>query len=272
MTSSSTHIAVSAKDPVPVAIFDLVDTLVKRAYVFDWAEHLADKRLLKRENYLSLIESLGDYRAGKSGYEGMVVSVIDSLYRGLHGQAKSDVDAETEAFCVTGRLRNYLFRSSRDIFSMVANRYDSRIAISGLPIELVKGMEKDFPFTSSMASECDIVDGRYDALYTEEEIVANRPWRNPKVRPLSGNAEKLRAVDFYDLKEPIKWPKSFAAGNSWQDFLFMRKVPHPLLFNVHNKDKLRALALKNKWEMVEADFEDPKYNIDVVYRTLEKLF
>jgi phosphoserine phosphatase len=267
MPSSGTY---PAFKQTRAAILDQIGCMLKRAIFDDVTEHLTQVKLMPLPAQFSVQSYAGAYGAGQMGYESMTAGQLTSFYQGLHGMLVGDVENEIQKF-LSNRTRNYFFKKTRELFDKMACFYERTVAITGVPDELMKAVQKYTPYKTVIASRCNVVDGRYDSIYSEEEIRDGVPEKAQKIHPLVGSLEKIRAVERLDMKEPIYWPKSSAWGNSEQDLLILRRVPYPLLFNISTDSEMSKIADHNKWETVDADSDDPERNILVVERSLKKL-
>jgi phosphoserine phosphatase len=72
------------------------------------------------------------------------------------------------------------------------------------------------------------------------------------VPPIIKGADKLRRIrEHLEMSGfQVDWKSSFAYGDSYSDREFMQLVGHPVA--VFPEDKLRAFALAQKWEIIDA--------------------
>jgi HAD superfamily hydrolase (TIGR01490 family) len=230
--------APSAVPPAPcasrhapsLAFFDLDGTLSRGHMIFDFPTHLLAAGLFSRPKHDAITRVRTSFSAGKLTYR-MVAEDLPLLYaQGVKGQQASNISLEAEKF-VENRMGN-VFSYARPLVLLMREHGRPGIALSGSPIETVKGLARRLGMEAAFGTELEVTNGLFTGKILHNFILL-----------------ETKKAFFEELVQKLKLDTSwcFGFGDTEQDLSFLERVGHPVALNAGGE--LRAQALKHGWPL-----------------------
>ncbi len=220
------------RKPIKLAVFDIDGTVFRSSLLIELINGLVEYNVFPGIAKKELEKEYMAWLDRKGSYEDYLAKVIRIHLKYIKGCRKASVEEVAKE--IVRRMKNRVYRYTRDLLKSLKDEGFRLVTISGSPAYIVSKFSRTLGFDAYFGSEYKITNGTFEDKVVNPEVFAEKD----KVL-LRYAAQRQLAVD---------WRRSIAVGDTESDIAMLKLVGHPLAFNPNMH--LAAYAKKHNWEIV----------------------
>jgi HAD superfamily hydrolase (TIGR01490 family) len=173
---------------MPLAIFDLDDTLLAGDSDHLWGEWLSESGLVDAEEHAAANERFyQDYRNGSLD----IGAYLRFALRPLAGRSAAEI-ARWQADFLTAKIHRIMLPAARDLLEQHRKRGDTRLVITATNVVVAGPIVAELGVENLIACEVELRDGVYTGAptgipsYREGKVVRLREWLDQRGESLAG--------------------------------------------------------------------------------------